>query len=158
MFQLFQRIAAESRLQNFIGVFVSLEIVGSGTLQPGSDLIEIVFAVQFTDNRGAEFIVQISVQQEVDCLLYRIKVRVKKTCQGRVILGTGFDIHSSHLDKIFLGKIFQNFRMGSIGIQFDRISHFVDLAYKGLQICTERGLSSGDADSFQNTGSLLQEI
>lgn len=50
MFQFFQRIAAESRLQNFIGVFVSLEIVGSGTLQPGSDFIKIIFAVQFTDN------------------------------------------------------------------------------------------------------------
>ena len=43
VFKLFKRITAEARLQDFIGVSVSLEIVGFGSFQPLADLYKIIF-------------------------------------------------------------------------------------------------------------------
>ena len=119
--------------------------------------MEIFFAVQFAYNCRPEFIIQFPVQQKINRFFYRIQIGLQKPGQGRVILRTGFDIDSSHLDEIFFCKIFQNFWLRSVCVKFDRISHLADFNNKIFKVCTQCRFPAGNTDPFQNPGPLFEK-
>ena len=134
MFQFFLSIAAESRLQDFIRIFVSLEIVGFGSFQPLSDFPKIFFVMKFPDYSSTEFIIIIMMQKKINGFFYGIQIWVHKPCKRRVIIRTGFDIYCSHLNQILFKKIFQNPGMCTICVQLYRITQAADFSDKICKI------------------------